>query len=105
MFADTLELKTEKQNAHSARITSVDFAPDGKTIVSGSFDKTLKVWGIRAFDESEWEEVHGEGTAQEGPKDRRGTFVLQFPYWKNKITGDLEQQKPKGGKPLGTHKV
>ena len=43
-FADTLELKTEKQNAHSKRITSVDFSPDGKTIVSGSYDQTIKVW-------------------------------------------------------------
>ena len=43
-LAETLELKTEKQNAHSHKITSVDFSPDGKTIVSGSWDKTLKVW-------------------------------------------------------------
>ena len=40
----TLELKTEKQNAHSERITSVAFSPDGKTILSGSYDKALKVW-------------------------------------------------------------
>ena len=43
-FADTLELKTEKQNAHNKLITSVDFSPDGKTIVSGSYDQTIKVW-------------------------------------------------------------
>ena len=50
-MADTLELKTEKQNAHSREISSVDFSPDGKTIVSGSYDKTLKVWaaGARFF--------------------------------------------------------
>ena len=42
--AETLVLKTSKENAHSAPITSVDFSPDGKTIVSGSLDKTLKVW-------------------------------------------------------------
>ena len=40
----TLELKTEKQNAHSRRITSIAFSPDSKTILSGSYDKTLKVW-------------------------------------------------------------
>ena len=43
-MADTLELKTEKQNAHSNKITSVDFSPDGKTIVSGSQDQTIRKW-------------------------------------------------------------
>ena len=39
-----MELKAEKQSAHSDRVTSVAFSPDGKTIVSGAWDKTLKVW-------------------------------------------------------------
>ena len=26
------------------RVSSVAFSPDGKQVVSGSFDKTLKVW-------------------------------------------------------------
>ena len=43
-MADTLELKTEKQNAHSEYIRSVAFSPNGKTIFSGSNDRTLKVW-------------------------------------------------------------
>ena len=40
----TLELQCEKANAHSGYIFSVAFSPDGKTIVSGSDDQTLKVW-------------------------------------------------------------
>ena len=40
----TLELVTEKSNAHSSNITSVGFSPDGKKIVSGSYDMTIKVW-------------------------------------------------------------
>ena len=36
--------KTEKQYAHSRDIQSVVFSPDGKTILSGSYDMTLKVW-------------------------------------------------------------
>ena len=49
--AASLELKAEQQSAHSARVTSVAFSPDGKTIVSGSYDKTLKVWdaGVSAL--------------------------------------------------------
>jgi len=34
----------EKQSAHSDEINSVAFSPDGSTIVSGSNDKTIKVW-------------------------------------------------------------
>ena len=43
-LAATLNLVTEKKDAHSNVITSVAFSPDGKTIVSGSYDKTIKVW-------------------------------------------------------------
>ncbi len=35
---------SEKTNAHSNYITSVAFSPDGTKIVSGSDDKTIKVW-------------------------------------------------------------
>ena len=44
LVAASLELKAEKQSAHSGNIWSVAFSPDGKTVVSGSSDKTLKVW-------------------------------------------------------------
>jgi WD40 repeat protein len=41
----TLELKATKENAHSGIIKSIAFNPvDGKTIVSGSRDQTIKVW-------------------------------------------------------------
>ena len=46
---DTLELKAEKKDAHSNWVRSVAFSPDGKTIASGSYDKTLKVWGTRSL--------------------------------------------------------
>jgi WD40 repeat protein len=39
-----MELLSEKTNAHSNRITSVVFSPDGTKIVSGSWDQTIKVW-------------------------------------------------------------
>ena len=48
LAAASLELKMEKQSAHSDDIRSVAFSPDGKTIVSGSNDKTLKVWDAGA---------------------------------------------------------
>ena len=48
-FAATLELKMTKKNAHRnsgqlCNIESIAFSPDGKTIISGSWDKTIKVW-------------------------------------------------------------
>ena len=45
-LADALGLLSEKTNAHSSTITSVAFSPDGTKIVSGSYDKTIKVWDI-----------------------------------------------------------
>ena len=42
--AASMELKAEKRRAHSDCVSSVAFSPDGKTIVSGSRDKTIKVW-------------------------------------------------------------
>ena len=43
-LADKLELLSEKTNAHRDWIRSVAFSPDGTKIVSGSDDKTIKVW-------------------------------------------------------------
>jgi WD40 repeat protein len=43
-LAGKLELLSEKTNAHSGPVYSVAFSPDGTKIVSGSHDKTIKVW-------------------------------------------------------------
>ena len=40
----SLELRAEKQSAHSGMIFSVAFNNDGSKIVSGSRDQTIKVW-------------------------------------------------------------
>ena len=50
-MAASLELKAEKQSAHSDCVSSVAFSPDGKTIVSGADDHTIKVWdaGVSAL--------------------------------------------------------
>ena len=41
-----MELLSKKTNAHSDIIWSVAFSPDGTKIVSGSRDKTIKVWDV-----------------------------------------------------------
>ena len=45
---DLNELSTVK-NADPEAITSVQFDPDGKTIVSGGYSGTIKVWGTFAI--------------------------------------------------------
>ena len=45
-LAVKLELLSEKTDAHSADVMSVVFSPDGTKIVSGSDDKTIKVWDM-----------------------------------------------------------
>ena len=92
----TLELKATKENAHSRKISSVAFNPvDGKTIVSGSNDQTIKVWdavNFRPFNASEWEKVEGDGE-EEYDEDTD----MEYPYWKNTVTGDLRQEQSNAG--------
>ena len=44
-----LNLVTEKTKAHSQMISSMDYAPNGKTLVSACFGGTIKVWGELPF--------------------------------------------------------
>ena len=51
-LAVKLELLSEKTDAHSAEVMSVVFSPDGTKIVSGSADRTIKVWDFGAQEPS-----------------------------------------------------
>ena len=43
-----LKASTEESGAHSERVASAVFSPDGKTILSGSHDKSIAVWDAEA---------------------------------------------------------
>ena len=98
LAAASLELKAEKQSAHSGEVNSVAFSPDGKTIVSGSDDKTLKVLKVwdaanpRPYNAAEWEKVEGGGE-----EDYDEEADMDYPYWKNTVTGELRQEESTAG--------
>ena len=70
-----MELLSEKTNAHSHWVMSVAFSPDGTKIVSGSFDKTIKVWDMVNW--SRKDHLMFSGTTQR--------FVVLL-LWLNKYT-------------------
>ena len=89
-LAATLELKSEKTNAHSGWIFSVSFSPDGSKIVSGSADQTIKVWDAHSFDLIESRPggdmafgADGEGVVRDGAsvrmKEAGGVFYAPSP--------------------------
>ena len=91
----SLELKAEKQSAHSDWIRSVAFNNDGTKIVSGSDDQTIKVWdavNFRPHVESEWEQF------DKTVKARRAWEVDKVEqWWRNIVTAHEQATKPSGG--------
>lgn len=41
---ESSDSKLDSSKGHSAKITCAIFSSDGKYVISGSFDKTIKVW-------------------------------------------------------------
>ncbi|MFM6672699.1 MAG: WD40 repeat domain-containing protein, partial [Dolichospermum sp.] len=48
-----LEIIEERlsHKSHSDSVTAIAFTPDGKTVISGSSDKTIKVWDLETGQE------------------------------------------------------
>ena len=87
------------ENADPYGIMSVQFAPGGKTIVSGGRSGTLKVWdavNFRPFSASEWEEVDISGMPKDSDGDVKieGLGYIKKNYWRNTVTGKKQREKP-----------
>jgi WD40 repeat protein len=79
---------SEKTNAHSGYVMSVAFSPDGTKIVSGSAERTIKVWDADSFNLLETRpgeamafSKEAEGVVSDGAtirmKDGGGAFYAQ----------------------------
>jgi len=74
-LAGKLEMLSEKTDVHNGIVVSVAVSPDGTKIVSGSLDKTIKVWDMVKW--SRKDHLMFNVTTQQ--------FVLQL-LWLNKYS-------------------
>ena len=70
----------ERLQGHRDSVFSVAFTPDGKGLVSGSLDKTLKFWDVSGLSVSDAERKGdpGGGSSATGPSEKGSPCTLNF---------------------------
>jgi WD40 repeat protein len=83
-----LERKQEKQTlmGHKGRVTSLAYSPDGRHLMTGSWDRTIKFWDTRTGRESasfEWPvgQVNAVGFAPDGLRAAAGGHTGTIVIW------------------------
>ena len=66
----------DKLKGHKDSVYSVAFAPDGKWLVSGSLDKTLRIWDLSPLQASMAAGGSSNGVKQENAPTAEGTVTL-----------------------------
>lgn len=56
--ANQQKIKTALRLGYTGEINSVSFSPGGRTIVSGSGDRTIRLWDVRSGEELQQSEGH-----------------------------------------------
>jgi WD40 repeat protein len=79
---------------HGAGVFCVDFAPDGRNIASGSWDKTIKLWDVQSGGLLKTLTGH-KSTIESLAFSPDGDYIAACEYWDNKVTvWDVKAAQP-----------
>ncbi|BCR98592.1 NACHT and WD40 domain protein [Aspergillus luchuensis] len=87
--------KRQTLEGHSDLVQAVAFSPDGQTVVSGSYDKTIKLWNAATGELQQTLEGHSDRVSAvafspDGQTVLSGSYDNTIKLW-NAATGELQQ--------------
>ena len=94
-YSHPLSDEVWKYRGHTGLVSSVAFAPDSQTVVSGSYDKTVRLWGVRSGLEKRWMLGHegavmGVAFAPDGRAVLSGSVDKSLRLWEAETRRELQ---------------